>query len=39
MELRDGLLAGTVAARGAALPTRNGEHFRGTGIALVNPWD
>lgn len=39
IELRDMLIAGTVAARRGTLATRNTRHFKHAGIQLVNPWD
>lgn len=39
IELRDMLIAGTVAARRGTLATRNIRHFKYAGIQLVNPWD
>lgn len=38
IEVRDLLIAGVVAAREAALATRNLRHFEGTGLRLVDPW-
>ena len=38
MDLRDAMIAGTVAAHGAALATRNIGHFADAGITLVDPW-
>jgi toxin FitB len=38
IEIRDVLIAGTVAYRQATLATRNVKHFQDTGIRLVNPW-
>ncbi len=38
IEIRDAMIAGTVAARGATLATRNTKHFVNTGISLVDPW-
>ena len=38
IDLRDLLIAGTVAARRGTLATRNIKHFQHTGIGLVNPW-
>jgi predicted nucleic acid-binding protein len=38
IELRDGLIAGTVAARRGTLATRNIKHFADTGIAVIDPW-
>lgn len=39
IDLRDLLIAGTIAARKGTLATRNTRHFLETGIDLVNPWD
>ena len=38
IEIRDAQIAGIVAARRAALATRNMRHFSDLGIALVDPW-
>ena len=38
IEMRDVMIAGTVAAHSAALATRNTKHFADTGIPLFNPW-
>jgi predicted nucleic acid-binding protein len=38
MEIRDAMIAGTVAARRAILATRNTKDFAHTGIPLINPW-
>jgi predicted nucleic acid-binding protein len=38
IEMRDVMIAGTVAANHGTLATRNTKHFTDTGIALVNPW-
>lgn len=38
IDLRDLLIAGTVAARRGTLATRNTRHFQHAGISLVNPW-
>lgn len=38
IEVRDLLIAGVVAARDAALATRNLRHFEGLGLRLVDPW-
>jgi predicted nucleic acid-binding protein len=35
----DGAIAAIAAARGYALATRNVRDFKGTGVALINPWD
>ena len=37
--VRDMQIAGIVAARRARLATRNGRHFDGMGLELVNPWE
>lgn len=34
----DGYLAGTAAAHGFAVATRNIAHFGDTGVALIDPW-
>ena len=39
LELRDLLIAGTVAARRGTLASRNTKHFADTGISLINPWE
>jgi predicted nucleic acid-binding protein len=38
MEIRDAMIAGTVAARHAILATRNTKDFVHVGIPLINPW-
>lgn len=38
-DLRDLLIAGTIAARRGTLATRNTRHFQHAGIGLVNPWE
>ena len=38
VEIRDLQIAGIARARKATLATRNGRHFEGLGIALVDPW-
>jgi hypothetical protein len=38
IEFRDVMIAGTVAAHGATLITRNTKHFADTGVPLINPW-
>lgn len=35
----DAYLAATAIARGFAVATRDVEHFRDTGVAVVNPWE
>lgn len=35
----DGAMAAIAAAHGFALATRNVRDFKGTGVALINPWD
>lgn len=39
VEIRDVQIAGIVAARKAALATRNTRHFEGLGIPLIDPWN
>ena len=39
IELRDLLIAGTVAARRGTLATRNTKHFVHTEVSLINPWE
>jgi len=39
VEVRDVQIAGIVSVRHAILATRNLQHFRDTGVSLVNPWD
>ncbi|WP_417850293.1 type II toxin-antitoxin system VapC family toxin [Thalassoglobus sp.] len=39
VEIRDAMIAGTVAAWNATLATRNMKHFADAKIALVNPWE
>jgi toxin FitB len=34
----DGLIAATARRHGLHVMTRNTEHFKGTGVLLVNPW-
>lgn len=38
VEIRDIQIAGIASARKATLATRNTRHFKGLGIALVDPW-
>ena len=38
VEIRDALIAGIVAARKASLATRNGRHFEGLDLPLIDPW-
>ncbi len=38
IDLRDGMIAGIVLARHAALATRNVRHFEGIPASIVNPW-
>ena len=38
MDVQDVMIAGTVAARGATMATRNTRHFADAGIPLVDPW-
>jgi len=35
----DAAMAAIAAAQGFALATRNVRDFKGTGVALINPWD
>ncbi len=35
----DAMIAGICLANGAALATRNGRDFEGTGVPVVDPWD
>lgn len=35
----DGAIAAIAAVHGFALATRNVRDFKGTGVALINPWD
>jgi len=35
----DAQIAAIAKSRGAALATRNGPHFEGCGIEVINPWD
>ena len=35
----DCMIAAICACRGAALATRNGRDFDGTGLDIINPWD
>ena len=39
VEIRDVQIAGIATARRAKLATRNTQHFEGTGVSLINPWD
>ncbi len=39
VEIRDAMIAGTVAAWNATLATRNVKHFADAKIALINPWE
>ncbi len=39
IDLRDAMIAGTVAASQGTLATRNVRHFEETGIKFVDPWD
>ena len=38
-EFRDTQIAGIVLTRRATLATRNVRHFRGLGLAVVDPWE
>ena len=38
VDLRDTLIAGIVLAHGAALATRNIDHFADLPVRVVNPW-
>jgi predicted nucleic acid-binding protein len=38
IDIRDVMIAGTVAAHHATLATRNTKHFVDTGVPLVDPW-
>ena len=38
VEVRDALIAGIVAARKATLATRNGKHFEGLDLPVIDPW-
>lgn len=38
VEIRDALIAGIVSARKASLATRNGKHFEGIDVPIVDPW-
>jgi hypothetical protein len=38
IDMRDAMIAGTVAAHGATLATRNTKHFVDAGIPLIDPW-
>ena len=38
VDLRDTLIAGIVIAHGAALATRNTDHFADLPVRVVNPW-
>lgn len=39
VEIRDAMIAGTVAAWNGTLATRNVKHFVDINIPLINPWD
>lgn len=39
LDFGDGLIAGTAAARGLAIATRNVGDFEGLGLRVVNPWE
>jgi toxin FitB len=36
---RDALIAATALVHGMTVVTRNVADFKGTGVALLNPWD
>jgi predicted nucleic acid-binding protein len=38
IDMRDVMIAGTVAAHQASFATRNSKHFADTGIPLLDPW-
>jgi hypothetical protein len=38
VEIRDALIAGVVVARKASLATRNGKHFEGLDVRIIDPW-
>ena len=38
VDLRDTLIAGIVIAHGAALATRNTDHFADLPVRVINPW-
>lgn len=38
VEVRDVMIAGTVASRRGVLATGNGKHFVRTGVRVVDPW-
>ncbi|HEY5878094.1 MAG TPA: type II toxin-antitoxin system VapC family toxin [Nakamurella sp.] len=38
LPMADGYIAAIAAARGFAVATRNIEHFQGTGVELIDPW-
>jgi len=39
VDLRDAMIAGTVASQQASLATRNTQYFEAAGIDLINPWN
>ena len=39
IDIRDLMIAGTVAAHGATFVTRNTKHFADTGVSVVDPWN
>jgi hypothetical protein len=39
VELADHLIAATALVHGLTVATRNTNHFAGTGVRLLNPWD
>jgi predicted nucleic acid-binding protein len=38
VDFRDLEIGGLAASRGASLATRNVRHFKGMGVALIDPW-
>lgn len=38
IEIRDAAIAGIARARRATLATRNGKHFEGLDLTLIDPW-
>lgn len=38
VSIEDLMIAGIARARGAAVATRNVEHFEGFGVEVINPW-
>jgi predicted nucleic acid-binding protein len=39
IEYRDSLIAATALVHGMTVVTRNVDHFKPTGVALMNPWE